>query len=429
MPDRAGPGRRSVTSPPPATRLARRLGTADAVFVGLGSMIGAGIFAAVAPAATAAGRGILLGLALAAAVAWLNAVSVMQLARRYPEAGGTYAYGRARLGDTWAVVAGAAYVAGKLASCAAIALTFGSYAAPASPRAARALAVGATLALTAINVRGVEKTATATRAMVLFVLATLAVAVVAALGGGNARLAHVVPAPGAIDAAGVLRAGGFLFFAFAGYARIATLGEEVRDPERAIPRAITLALALTLAIYACVVVASVAPLAPDTLAATTAPLADAVRQGRFGALAPVVRAGALVATLGVLLTLLAGVSRTVFAMAANGDLPRWLAGVHPTTRVPHRAELVVGALVAGTVAVADVRGAIGTSAVLVLLYYAIGHACAWTLAPPERTHPRALAALGLAGCALLALTLPAGSVLTAAGVLGAAVALRLSLGR
>ena len=134
-------------------------------------------------------------------------------------------------------------------------------------------------------------------------------------------------------------------------------------------------------------------------------------------LAPAVRIGATVASLGVLLSLLAGVSRTAFAMAGNGDLPRWLGSVHPRHRVPHHAELAAGALVIGIVLVADVRDAIGFSSFAVLTYYAIANAAALTLKPHERRWPRALAGAGLAGCAMLAFGLPLSSVIEGMAVL------------
>ncbi len=212
-------------------RLRRRLGVGDAVTIGLGSMIGAGIFAALAPAARAAGSGLLLGLAVAAVVAYCNATSSARLAARYPASGGTYVYGRERLGDFWGHLAGWAFVVGKTASCAAMALTVGAYVWPGQ---AHAVAVAAVVALTAVNYAGVQKSAWLTRVIVTVVLAVLAAVVVAALGSGAADPARW-DIGGDATAGGVLEAAGLLFFAFAGYARIATLGEEVRDPARTIP--------------------------------------------------------------------------------------------------------------------------------------------------------------------------------------------------
>lgn len=390
----------------PDTRLARRLGTGDAVVIGLGSMIGAGVFAAIGPAAAAAGGGLLIGLGLATIVAYSNATSSAQLAAIYPASGGTYVYGRKRLGHLWGFLAGWGFVIGKTASCAAMALTFGSYV---DSDLARPLGVGAVVGLTAVNLLGVQKTAWLTRVIVAVVLASLAVVVSAALSS-SPTAANIGPlTDGGVH--GTLQAGALLFFAFAGYARIATLGEEVRDPAHTIPRAIPIALGITLAVYTTVAVVALCAVGPDVLAASSAPLTEVAAAGGWSWAVPVVRGGAAVASLGVLLSLLVGVSRTTFAMAGESDLPRWLNAVHPTRRVPHRAELVVAAVVIIVVLAADVRGAIGFSSFAVLFYYAVANAAALTLTPAERRWPRALAVLGLIGCAALGTALPASSVI------------------
>jgi APA family basic amino acid/polyamine antiporter len=185
---------------------------------------------------------------------------------------------------------------------------------------------------------------------------------------------------------------------------------------------VPLALGIVLAVYAVVAVAALLAVGPAVLARSAAPLAEAVGAGRLAALEPLVRAGAAVASLGVLLSLQAGLSRTGFAMAANGDLPRALAAVHPRYRVPHRAELAVAVLVAVALLAFDLRGAIGFSSTLVLVYYAVANAAAWTLGPGERRWPRWVAGAGLAGCLLLAASLPAASVLAGAAVLAAGAA-------
>jgi basic amino acid/polyamine antiporter, APA family len=388
------------------------------VVVGLGSMLGAGVFAAVGPAARAAGSWLLLGLVLAGLVAYCNATSSAELAARHPESGGAYVYGRRRLGPFWGFLAGWAFLAGKLASCAAMALTVGSHAAPGL---ARPVALAALAGVTVANYQGVAKTALATRVIVALVLAALAAAVAGMLLGGRAALGNLDP-PGGEGLYGVLQAAGLLFFAFAGYARVATLGEEVADPARTIPRAIPLALGIALAVYAVVCAAALLAAGPAALAAADAPLAEAVAAGRLAWLEPAVRAGAAVASLGVLLSLEAAVSRTGFAMAANRDLPGALAAVHPRNKVPHRAEVAAAALVGAAVVAVDVRGAIGFSSTLVLAYYAVANAAAWTLDPAERRWPRWLAGLGLAGCLVLAASLPPASVLAGGAVLAAGVA-------
>ncbi|MBT3165400.1 amino acid permease [Streptomyces sp. Vc74B-19] len=401
---------------PPGPGLRRTLGANDAVVVGLGAMLGAGIFAALAPAARAAGSGLLLGLAAAAVVAYCNADSSARLAALYPASGGTYVYGRERLGEFWGYLAGWAFVVGKTASCAAMALTVGAYVWPGQ---AHAVAVGAVVLVTAVDYGGVQKSAWVTRVIVGVVLAVLASVVVVCLTSGEAGYGRLDTGVEG-GAGGVLQAAGLLFFAFAGYARIATLGEEVRDPARTIPRAVRVALGVALAVYAVVAVAVLSVLGARELGESSAPLADAVRAAGVPGLAPVVRAGAAVAALGSLLALLLGVSRTTLAMARDRHLPGALAAVHPRFRVPHRAELAVGGVVAVLAATVDVRGAIGFSSFGVLTYYAVANASAWTLGPGVVA--RAVPVVGLTGCLVLAFSLPAVSVVVGAAVLGGGVA-------
>jgi basic amino acid/polyamine antiporter, APA family len=200
-----------VTSQP---ALARRLGIGDAVFIGLGSMIGAGVFAAFSPAAQAAGSGLLIGLAVAAVVAFCNAAASAQLAAVYPTSGGTYAYGRARLGPWWGYLAGWSFIVGKTASCAAMAITFAAYAAPAGWE--KPIAVIAVLALGGVNALGVTRTALLTRILVSVVLIALAIAVAAGASTGLPELDATAPGLLAGGWYGVLQSAGLLFFAFAG---------------------------------------------------------------------------------------------------------------------------------------------------------------------------------------------------------------------
>jgi len=391
----------------PGGHLARRLSLTDAVVIGLGAMLGAGIFAAPAPAAAAAGSWMLAGLALAGVVAFANATSSAQLAALYPEAGGTYVYARHRLGNFWGFLAGWSFVVGKTASLSAMALTFGSYI---SPDLARPIGIGAVVAMTTVNYLGVHKTVLLTKAIVTIVVASLVTMVAAvALGGsaGTDQLTADMPS----GVWGVLRSGGLMFFAFAGYARLATLGEEVRDPEVTIPRAIPLALSIVVVVYAVVLSAALLALGPTALAASPAPLVDAVKAGDLAAVAPFVRIGAVVAAAGVLLSLLAGISRTTLSMARRRELPTFLDAVHPRFGTPHRAEIAAAVMVIGVVCVADLREAIGFSSFAVLTYYGLANASAWTLAAGERRWPRWFAGLGAALCTLLALTLPLVAVL------------------
>ena len=408
--------------------LVRRLGMFDAVVIGLGSMIGAGVFSAFAPAAAAAGSGLLVGLGLAAAVAYCNAVASAQLAAQYPTSGGTYVYGRERLGEWWGFLAGWGFVIGKTASCAAMALTFAAYAVPGPDWLERPVAVIALLALTAVNLRGITRTAGLTRILVAVSLAALTVVIGAILGSGAGDSTNLsLELPGGYY--GVLQSAGLLFFAFAGYARIATLGEEVRDPERTIPRAIPLALGITVAIYAAVAGSVLLALGSDALASSSRPLVNAVEAVDADWAVPLVGVGAAVASLGALLALIAGIGRTTVAMAREGDLPRWLASVHPRYRVPDHAEMAVAAAVTLLVLTTDLRGAIAFSSFGVLTYYAIANASAWTQRGDWRRWPRAVNAIGLVGCVTLVATLPVRAVAVGLAMFAAGLAWRVIIRR
>lgn len=382
-------------------------------------MIGAGVFAAFMPAAAAAGAGLLVGLVVAGFVAFCNAMSSAQLAAQYPTSGGTYVYGRERLGEWAGFVAGWSFVVGKTASSAAMALTFATYAVP-GPWV-KPVAILAVAALTVVNSLGVTRTALLTRLLVAVSLVALTVAVAI----GFTHTAASAAEPGVpVTAYGILQSAGFLFFAFAGYARVATMGEEVVDPARTIPRAITIALTITLVVYALVATSALHALGPAGTAASPAPL-DAVA-ATSGAAWPgvVIRIGAATAALGALLAMIAGIGRTSLAMARERDLPSWLAAVHPRFHVPYRAELVLGLVVCVLVAVTDLRGAIGFSSFGVLLYYLIANASAWTQDRRHRRYPRLLAVAGAVGCVVLVATLPVGAIVAGVLVVAAGIGYR-----
>jgi basic amino acid/polyamine antiporter, APA family len=401
----------------PGPVLARRLGTSDAVVVGLGAMLGAGIFSAPAPAARAAGAWLPAAVLLAGFVAWCNATSTARLAAAFPQAGGTYVYAGRLLGAAWGHLAGWGFVTGKTASCAAMALTVGAYAWPARPRLAATVALAAAVAL---GTGGVRRGVRLTRALLaLTLLALLTVIAAAATGdrtGAVAAAGSVAGLGGVVGGfVGVPAAAGLMFFAFAGYARVATLGEEVREPTRTIPRAVGVALLVAVAIYLAVTVSALWTLGPTGLARAPAPLAAVLSARRWDGALPLVRLGAVAAGGGALLSLLLGVSRTAFAMARDGHLPRTLTAVR--SGVPHRAELVVAVVVLGLVWTVDLRNAIGFSSLAVLVYYLLANLSARRLGAAGSRPPGWVTTAGAVGCVLLAATLPPASVLTGVGVL------------
>jgi APA family basic amino acid/polyamine antiporter len=405
----------------PHRQLQRRLGVFDATSIGLGSMLGAGVFVVFAPAAGLAGSFLVVSVLLAGAVAYCNAVASAELAARYPASGGTYVYGRKRLGEWPGFLAGWGFVSGKTASCAAMALTFGHYVAP---DYAVPVAVAAVVALTAVNLFGITRTALLTRILLCVVLATLVFVAVAAIigphpsGEAGGRIGDAVT--GGIG--GVLPAAGLIFFAFAGYARIATLGEEVKDPARTIPRAILAALGTAFVIYLGLALLLQNHLKDGQLAASAAPMLDAVVQSRLAAGAPLVQAGAAAACLGALLALITGVGRTALAMARERDLPAPLARVGAKHTVPVAAELAVAAVVIVLLLTTDVMTVVGFSSFGVLIYYAVTNAAAYTLDAHPYHAPRWLNVAGFVSCLVLAFTLPPTSVLGMAAVLAAGAA-------
>jgi APA family basic amino acid/polyamine antiporter len=385
-------------------------------------MIGAGVFYVWAPAADAAGSGLLVGLLIAAIVASLNALSSAQLAMAYPVSGGAYAFGRATVGPWTGFAAGWLFLAGKTASAGAIALIAGSYL---WPEQARVVAVVVVAVLAVVNMTGIRSTAAASATIVFFVLGGILVIIGAMLiappanvHGGGIPIGAVLSA----DPLGVLRSAGLLFFCFAGYARMATLGEEVRNPRHTLPRAIIIALAITLAIYATVGILCVSLLGPAALASSAAPVAALV--GGQEPWDTIIRIVAAIACLGSLVGILAGLSRTSLAMARGGDLPAELGRVSPRTNAPIVAEATIAVVAILGILLLDPTGLIGFSSCAVLGYYAIAQFSALRQPKAERWLPRIVQRAGLVGCLLLAVTLPWQSIVGTAVVLAVGLAIR-----
>jgi APA family basic amino acid/polyamine antiporter len=294
-------------------------------------------------------------------------------------------------------------------------------------RARNLLAITAVVGLTLVNLRGITRTARLSRVLVSVTVGSLAVVIVVVLLANRTWRSPVA----AIETAspyGILQSAGLLFFAFAGYARIATLGEEVRDPATTIPRAVTRALGLVVALYAVVAVVLLVTIGAAGVAGSPLPLLAAAEQAGVPWLGVVLRLGAVVASLGALLGLIAGVGRTSLAMAREGDLPRLLARVEVVHQVPRSAEIVVCAVVILLIVLTDLQHAIGFSSFGVLVYYAIANAAAVSQAAEHRRWPRSLHVVGLVACLVLVVTLPwtavlAGAVVLAVGVLARRAAL------
>ena len=397
----------------------RRLGTPDAVALGLAAMLGTGVFAVWPSAAAAAGRWLPLAVLLAGMIALANAVSTADLAVVHPESGGGYVYGRERLSPAAGRLAGVAFLVGKASSAAAAAGVFAAYVLPAQPLPT---AIAAVVAATALNIAGVRWTARAAYALVGGTLAVLLVVIAVGLfgSGGTEVASAAVPGTDAVAVRGGLlgvgTAAGLVFFAFAGYARIATLGEEVRNPTRTLPRAILIALGVALVTYLLMAVALLVGLGAERLSVEAAPLVALVDTGRASAVGVLVRVGAAVAAGSALLTVLIGISRMMLAMARRGELPTMLAVISPRG-TPCRADLVGGLVTIVIAVLAGPAAAIAVSACSVLVYYAVINLAALRLPTSLRHWPNWSAGLGLIGCLALAVLLPFSQVVITAGVL------------
>lgn len=456
-----GPG--EGASPPPGpsptpspTLLRREVGVGGAVLLGLGSIVGTGLFVSLGIAAGVAGGAILLALPLAALLALFNGLSSAQLAAAHPVSGGTYAYGRRFVGEGAGFAAGTLFLLAKSASAATAALGLAGYlllALGITPDRGVRVGVAAlgVIVLTLLVSGGIRRSNRANALIVGFTLLGFGILLavggwqgfghlVGASDGGAAALSLVSERISTwyrtevegVGIAPLLHATALLFVAYTGYGRIATLGEEVRDPGHTIPRAIAWTLGVVAVLYMAVAALALATLGAEGFAretaATAAPLEEVARVLQAPGLMGLVAVAAITAMAGVLLNLLLGLSRVAFAMGREGDLPARLGEVHTPTASPRVAVWVVGGVILALVLVGDVRLTWGFSAFTVLAYYGITNLAALRLPPELRRYPRVVPVLGLAGCLFLALFVPPAVAAAGVGALGLAFLLR-RLGR
>lgn len=410
--------------------LERRLGLGGAIITGLGSILGTGVFVSIAVAAGFAGRWTLLALPLAGLVALFNGLASARLAAAHPVAGGTYEHGYRYLGPWRGFLAGWLFLVAKTASAATAALGLAGYGlglAGADPRLQVPVAVASALAVTALVASGIRRTAAVNLALVLTTVAALGVFVAVGAAQSPAPATRLASMAGPWWEA-LASATAFLFVAYTGYGRIATLGEEVREPGRTIPRAVMATLAISAVLYGAVGLTGwrIAGASWSSLAGSRAPGAGAPLAGLLenSAAARVVELGAVVAMAGVLLNLVLGLSRVWLAMGRRRDMPGLLARVSGAAS-PIPAVVVAGLPVAGLALVGDVRTTWSFSAMTVLLYYALTNWAALRL-PPGRRSPRWVAAMGLASCAFLSVWVEPSVWLGGVAVMGAGVTWRLA---
>jgi APA family basic amino acid/polyamine antiporter len=397
-------------TPTKPLQLKRELGVWGATLMGLGSIMGTGIFVSIGIAAGVAGPAVIVAILIGAIVAICNGLSSAQLAANHPVSGGTYEYGYEYLSPPLGFTAGWMFLVAKSASAATAALGFAGYLLNllgGNPAWATPIAILAVLGLTVIVLSGIRRSNTANTVIVSITILALGVLVVACLPRwAAAGSSNFVPFfDGSVSA--VLQASSLMFVAYTGYGRIATMGEEARSPRQTIPKAMIICLLLTMAIYLTVATVSIGAVGPEVLSqavgrVNAAPLEAVMRQVAGPAGAVVVAIGAMTAMLGVLLNLILGLSRVVLAMGRRQDLPRRFATLNQAQTSPNQAVIAVGVAIALLTLIGNVKTTWSFSAFSVLIYYAITNFAALRLPAQGKLFPNAIAWLGLVSCLFLA---------------------------
>lgn len=397
-----------------APQLKRELRTFGAVMMGLGSIIGTGVFVTIGIAAGVTGPAVVLAIAAGGVVALFNGLSSAQLAAAHPVSGGTYEYGYRYLNSYFGFTAGWVYLLAKSASGATAALGFGGYLLSTlgvhDRRVQVVVAVLLVVVVTSIVLSGIRPSNRVNVAVVAFTLACLAFFVAAGfpklLELGSVNLTpFFVPEPGRSVASAFLYGTALMFVAFTGYGRIATLGEEVVEPRKTIPRAILTALGTVLVVYilvALVAAGSVGSARLGDVRTDASPLLEAARTFGVRGLPTLVALGALAAFFGVLLNLILGLSRVLFAMGRRRDAPRTFSRLNVVSGSPTSAIVATAVVVAAMAATGSVKTTWSFSAFAVLIYYAITNLACLRLPAADRSFPRWLAVAGLVCCVGLA---------------------------
>tara|TARA_B100000497_G_scaffold24374_1_gene28692 strand:- start:2133 stop:3302 length:1170 start_codon:yes stop_codon:yes gene_type:complete len=378
----------------------RTLTLRNSIFLGLSSMIGAGLFVNIAPAAIVSSYSLLFGLLIASVLAFSNASSSAQLARLYPETGGTYLYARKVLGNTRSLVAGIAFIIGKIISSIAIALTFGHYLYPSSHKVA---GIALVLIVGTVSYFGASKTASVAKWFVYSVLGILMFYIFSVVSSDN--FTFIIPITKGLTMQSLLLSSSIWFFAFTGYSRLATFGEEVSNPEIIIPKAILTGLGITVTIYFLTTYATLGIVDPAIIQNSLTPLKVAFDISRFSNFSFLITIASTVATASVLLALIPGISRVVVAMSRDGYLPNKLNSIHKKHNSAHVADIIISTIVVIGILTLNVIDSIKISSFFILLYYSLTNFSIIKLPKKQRLYSVFIAYFGLFGCLILAFSL------------------------
>ncbi|AHM62385.1 amino acid permease [Flammeovirgaceae bacterium 311] len=407
--------------------LKRELGLVDAVGVGLGAVIGAGIFVVTGVAAGVAGPAFLIGLLIAGIAASCNGLSSAQLAATYPQSGGTYEYGYQVLNPWLGFSAGWMFLASKLSAGGVVAIGFGTYLAALAPGINPKLAaVCAALFLVLANYYGIKKAGKLNLLIVGITLCALLYFIMAGIPHfDSARLRPFAPE----GWQGIARASALLFFAFTGYARIATLGEEVREPRKTIPRAVIITLVSSVVLYAAVALVAVGGVGAATLSSSSSPLGEAAKAFTLPGVILLIGIGATTAMFGVLLSQLLGISRMMFAMARRRDLPPFLERVHPRHQVPHPGIILSGGIIILLSLFGTLEFIVSAASFTILLYYSITNLAALRMPKAQKLYADWIPVAGLVFCLAMAAFLQLKTILAGISLLATGLLLRLLMQR
>ena len=378
----------------------RTLTLQNSLFLGLSSMIGAGLFVNIAPTAVISSYSLILGLVIASFLAFANASSSAQLARVYPETGGTYLYARKVLGNNASLFSGIVFIVGKIISSIAIALTFGNYLMPSYPKTSGVMLV---LLVGIISYFGATKTASVARWFVYSVVGILMFYIFSITTSTSFNFS--IPISEGLSVETLLISSSIWFFAFTGYSRLATFGEEVRNPEKIIPKAILTGLGLTVTIYFLVTYITLGIVDPSIIQNSSTPLKVAFDLSRFSNFSFLISIASTIATGSVLLALIPGISRVAVAMSRDKYLPISLSKIHKKYNSAYIADVSITFIVILGILTVDVIEAIKMSSFFILLYYSLTNLSVIKLEKSQRLYSILIPYFGLLGCLLLASSL------------------------
>lgn len=403
-------------------KLKRVLGLKDAVGVGLGAIIGAGIFVVTGVAAGVSGASFLVGLMIAGIVASFNGLSSAQLAAVYPQSGGTYEYGYRLLSPVWGFSAGWMFIISKLSAAGVVAIGFGSYFYQLVPVLSPVIySLIAVFLLTIANLSGIQKAGSINIVIVMVTVLSLLYFVFGGLFSVSSENFSPFAPNGVL---GIAESTAILFFAFTGYARIATLAEEVREPRKTIPKAVIITIVSAVVLYAAVSFVAVGTVGAESMSHSRSPLQLAAEAMSAPGIGVIITLGASTAMLGVLLSQILGISRMLLAMGRRNDLPRFFEKIDGKTSVPNAGIVFTGVVIVAITLIGSFEFVVRSATFTILLYYSITNLSAIRQPGKEQIFGKIIPYLGLIGCLLMSVSLPFNVIISGIGVLVAGFGLR-----